>query len=167
MSKYGVFPGSYLPLNWIRENTKQKNFCIWAFFAHWYQCSETTSFFSEILNGKAGLRFNAAKITTENAFNPLSANPTKWSNTLKQLTAKADELFECVWPFYGVGAWKLNQNHFGVKRNHESDNIEKLLFWVSLQILGCCFNPFTGKTYIYLLQALFDFCHFKALSVLF
>ena len=31
--------------------------------------------------------------------NPLSANPTKWSNTLKQLRMKqalADELFECV-----------------------------------------------------------------------
>ena len=28
--------------------------------------------------------------------NPLSANPTKWSNTLKPI---ADELFECVWPF--------------------------------------------------------------------
>ena len=29
-------------------------------------------------------------------FNSLSANPTKWSNTL--------ELFECVSPFCGVGA---------------------------------------------------------------
>ena len=34
---------------------------------------------------------------------PLSANPTKWSNTLKS-AALADELFECVWPFCGVGA---------------------------------------------------------------
>ena len=34
---------------------------------------------------------------------PLSANPTKWSNTLKS-SALADELFECVWPFCGVGA---------------------------------------------------------------
>ena len=32
--------------------------------------------------------------------NPLSANPTKKSNTLKQF---ADELFECVWPFCGIG----------------------------------------------------------------
>ena len=31
--------------------------------------------------------------------NPLSANPTKWSNTLKQF----DELFECVWPFCVIG----------------------------------------------------------------
>ena len=29
--------------------------------------------------------------------NPLSANPTKWSNTLKQFVGKiVDELFECV-----------------------------------------------------------------------
>ena len=29
--------------------------------------------------------------------NPLSANPKKWSNTLKQFVGKfADELFECV-----------------------------------------------------------------------
>ena len=31
--------------------------------------------------------------------NPLSANPRKWSNALKPY-----ELFECVWPFCGVGA---------------------------------------------------------------
>ena len=29
--------------------------------------------------------------------NPLIVNPTKWSNN-------ADELFECVWEFCGVGA---------------------------------------------------------------
>ena len=34
-------------------------------------------------------------------FNPLSANPTKWSNTLKQFVD-----LECVWPFCGVGAFK-------------------------------------------------------------
>ena len=31
--------------------------------------------------------------------NPLTVNPTKWSDTLKQFF----ELFECVWPFCGVG----------------------------------------------------------------
>ena len=36
--------------------------------------------------------------------NPLSANPTKWSNTLNNSSAVADELFECVWPFCGVDA---------------------------------------------------------------
>ena len=34
--------------------------------------------------------------------NPLRANHTKWSNTLKHAQI-ADELFECVWPFCGVG----------------------------------------------------------------
>ena len=32
----------------------------------------------------------------------LSANPTKWPNTLKQFVGRlqiADEWFECVWPF--------------------------------------------------------------------
>ena len=33
--------------------------------------------------------------------NPLSANFTKWSNTVKQF---AGELFECVCPFCGIGA---------------------------------------------------------------
>ena len=40
--------------------------------------------------------------------NPLSASFTKWSNTLRQFVGKlptiADELFECVWPFCGIGA---------------------------------------------------------------
>ena len=39
--------------------------------------------------------------------NLLSANFTKWSNTLKQFVGKmptiGDELFECVWPFCGIG----------------------------------------------------------------
>ena len=33
--------------------------------------------------------------------NPLSAKLRKWPNTLKQF---ADELFECVLPFCGIGA---------------------------------------------------------------
>ena len=35
-------------------------------------------------------------LKTPNSFYPLSANPTKWSNTLKIVKAIADELFECV-----------------------------------------------------------------------
>ena len=34
--------------------------------------------------------------TNFNNLNLLSANPTKWSNTLNNLSAFADELFECV-----------------------------------------------------------------------
>ena len=37
-------------------------------------------------------------------FNSLSTNPTKWSNTLTIRQQIADELFECVSPFCGVGA---------------------------------------------------------------
>ena len=29
-------------------------------------------------------------------FNPLSTNPRKWSNTLKQFVDKSDEFFDCV-----------------------------------------------------------------------
>ena len=39
------------------------------------------------------MKLNSLKV------NPLSANPTKWSNTLKQFIGNlqiADELFECV-----------------------------------------------------------------------
>ena len=32
----------------------------------------------------------------QSAFNSLSSNPAKWANTLKQLSAVADELFESV-----------------------------------------------------------------------
>ena len=38
------------------------------------------------------------------AFNPLRAKPTKWSST-----AIADKLLECVWPFWGLGAWRVNK----------------------------------------------------------
>ena len=37
--------------------------------------------------------------------NPLSANPTNWSNTFKKIRRQiADELFECVSPFCEIGA---------------------------------------------------------------
>ena len=41
--------------------------------------------------------------------NPLSANPTKWSNKHNS-SAVADELFECVWPFCGVALKRLMVN---------------------------------------------------------
>ena len=52
--------------------------------------------------------------------NPLSFNPTKWSNTL------IVELFQCVWPFCGVGAYSVN--------NVFRDDI----CWVSVRCL--CFS---------------------------
>ena len=36
--------------------------------------------------------------------NSLSANFTKWSNTLKQFVGKLPTNFLSVWPFYGIGA---------------------------------------------------------------
>ena len=36
--------------------------------------------------------------------NSLSANPTEWSNTQTIRRQISDKLFECVWPFCGVGA---------------------------------------------------------------
>ena len=44
-------------------------------------------------------------------FNPLSANPTNWLNTLNNLSATADELFECVSPFCGASADKEVHSH--------------------------------------------------------
>ena len=35
--------------------------------------------------------------------------------------AFGDELFECVWPFCGVGAWKVNGNSEGHERNPIGD----------------------------------------------
>ena len=35
--------------------------------------------------------------------NTLGANPQKWSNKLNNSLAAADKLFECVWPFCGLG----------------------------------------------------------------
>ena len=43
------------------------------------------------------------------AINLLSTNPTKWANTLNS-SAVADEWFECVWPCYRVGAWRVKWN---------------------------------------------------------
>ena len=36
--------------------------------------------------------------------NPLNANFTKWSNTLKQFV---EELFECTWPFCEISAERV------------------------------------------------------------
>ena len=40
-----------------------------------------------------------------NEVNPLSANITKWLKHTETIRLQiADELFECVWPFRGIGA---------------------------------------------------------------
>ena len=43
-------------------------------------------------------------VDTSIKVSPLSANPTEWLNLLKQFVGFADELFECVRPFCGIGA---------------------------------------------------------------
>ena len=48
------------------------------------------------------------KLTFDSEFNTLSANPTKWPNTLKTIRRLiADELFEYVRPFCGVSAQRV------------------------------------------------------------
>ena len=47
--------------------------------------------------------------------NPLSANPTKWSNKLKS-SARADELFECVWPICGLALKVLTEDYYFRKK---------------------------------------------------
>ena len=42
--------------------------------------------------------------------NTLSANPTKWSNTLKQFLGKSRQFFYCVWQFREVGAWRVKES---------------------------------------------------------
>ena len=42
--------------------------------------------------------------------NPLSANPQNGqTHSNKELSAFADELFECVWPFCGVGSYRVKK----------------------------------------------------------
>ena len=43
-------------------------------------------------------------------FKPLNDNSTKWSNTLKQL-------FDCVWPFRGVGAWRFKKRAIRLRQS--------------------------------------------------
>ena len=53
------------------------------------------------------------------SFNPLSANPTKGQTHSNNLSTTADELFECVWPFCAVSAWRVkifrNHSHYSFK----------------------------------------------------
>ena len=44
-------------------------------------------------------------------FNPLTANLTKWANTLKQVVGYYHKLFEPVWPSCGVESSRVNVFH--------------------------------------------------------
>ena len=50
------------------------------------------------------------------SLNPLSNNPTKWSDTLKQLSTVADETncLNVFDHFVGVGAYRVNNNKFRI-----------------------------------------------------
>ena len=54
-------------------------------------------------NAKSSRRSFKFIIVVSVILNPFSANSTKWLNTLSNLPAVGKELFECDWPFCGVG----------------------------------------------------------------
>ena len=52
-------------------------------------------------------------VTYTNRFNPLSANPSKWSNTLKQFVGCCRRIV-WVWPFWGVSALRVSSSDSGL-----------------------------------------------------
>ena len=89
----------------------QDNFCDDGFnpflAQHWILC-RNQSFFLHFKSNEWFLyaiqRWDNYEINSDNyerAFNPLSVNQIKWSNTLK--------FFECVWPFCLVGTEKVKE----------------------------------------------------------
>ena len=57
--------------------------------------------FDGVLN--TPLHINIINVSWIVYFKPLSTNPAKWSHSNNSL-ALTEEFFECVLPFYGVGA---------------------------------------------------------------
>ena len=80
-----------LPFFWYLSECQAKNTTKW-FFLNLYRLASTKR---PYLNKSCRL------------VNPLSTNPTKWSNTLKQFVSLADELLEHVWPFCKVGTERV------------------------------------------------------------
>ena len=71
-----------------------------ALFAEGYQPSVLTiPFFISSIPSYKPIPLFLKQFFPSCPINPLSANPTKWSNTLF--------LFECVWPFCGISAWRV------------------------------------------------------------
>ena len=78
--------------------------CCWYFLWGIFEILEIHQRFLSLYIAMAVARFLTQKTMvkngetaiqlTANAINPLSANPTKWTNTLKQFVATANELFE-------------------------------------------------------------------------
>ena len=59
------------------------------------------------------------KTTFLSYFKALSANPIKWSNTLKQFVGNSRRIVERVWPFCGVDAKGLNLYQHQRKSGHK------------------------------------------------
>ena len=57
-----------------------------------------------IKSGRTWQKWHKNKAFGWYLFDSLSVNPTKWSNTLKQLVTISNELFECFWAFCGAGS---------------------------------------------------------------
>ena len=72
-----------------------KDFCYLCFLVEF--CKIIRCDFKGYLRQK---NVNFWKCSLSVIINPLRANITKWSNTLKQFVGK---LLECVWPFCGIG----------------------------------------------------------------
>ena len=73
-------------------------------------------------------------------FNPLSANPTKWSTHSNNLLPTAGELFECVWPLYGVGAWRVKMPYIFTRFCHLMKSSFLLVKLKILLYIGNHFN---------------------------
>ena len=75
-------------------------------------------------------------------FNPLSASPTKWSNTRNNLLAKVDKLFQCVWPFRRLVLKGLTKNCFRINSTfsgkHLSPKKQILISCVKVTFSGQC-----------------------------
>ena len=50
---------------------------------------------------------NNGQLHKQSPFNFLSANPTKWSNTLNQFVGKLPKNY--VWPFRGIGVQRVKR----------------------------------------------------------
>ena len=77
------------------------------------------------------------------SLNPLSANPTKWSNTPKQFVGRSRQI-EFVWPFCGIGALSVKPLHVNVLSYFNpfqfSESIDHWNNWAHLNEMGLSFS---------------------------
>ena len=98
VSKYGVFSGPYSVR--MRENADQKNLRIWTLFTYLEKLLSVNilrNSYSESIRKFLREYFERVHFLVKRqiwSLNPLSANPTKWSNTLKQFVGNS---WRIVW----------------------------------------------------------------------